>query len=186
MARTPRRANSTIPRIRTQRVSVRMPEEAAHGQWLRSIRLSGFTIIALGLIVLAVVVLAPSLRIYIEQRQQIAALEAAVRDAKASVGELTQQNARWDDPTYIEAQARERLDYVFPGDFSFLVIDDGATTPVTTAQPISKDIQTTNVDWVQSMLSSVFTAGLSEAPRNELIAPTIGVPTSTPTGSPTP
>ncbi|MBK4347233.1 FtsB family cell division protein [Lacisediminihabitans changchengi] len=184
MARTPRSAHPKTPRIRTERVAVRMPEEGAHGQWLRSIRLSGFTIIALGLIVLAVVVLAPSLRIYIEQRQQIAALQAAVQDAKNSVGELKQQNARWDDPTYIEAQARERLDYVFPGDFSFLVIDDGATAPATTAQPISKDIQTTKVDWVQSMLSSVFTAGLSDAPRNELIAPTIGVPT--PTGSPTP
>ncbi|MCU1514210.1 MAG: hypothetical protein JWO10_1300, partial [Microbacteriaceae bacterium] len=40
------------PRVRTRRVAVRLPEERAGSQWLRSIRLSGFTITALGLIVL--------------------------------------------------------------------------------------------------------------------------------------
>ncbi len=157
-------------------MAVRLPDEAPTGQWLRSIRLSGFAIIALGLIVLTVVVLAPSLRVYIAQRQQISQLRAQVSDAKESVSELKQQRARWDDPNYIEAQARERLNYVFPGEYSYLVINDKPTATTANGQPISDQIQTTEVDWVKSMLSSVFTAGLSDAPENKIVAPVIGTP----------
>jgi cell division protein FtsB len=161
-------------RVRTERVPVAMPDEAASGQWLRSIRLSGFAITALGLIVLSVVVLAPSLRVVIEQRQQISQLQAEVKASKGSLVDLAQQKARWNDPNYIEAQARERLSYVLPGDFSYLVINDDPTTAKAGGQPISNKIQTTEVDWVKSMLSSVFTAGLSDAPANKLVAPVIG------------
>ncbi|MCU1513132.1 MAG: hypothetical protein JWO10_222, partial [Microbacteriaceae bacterium] len=129
---------------------------------------------ALGLIVLTVVVLAPSLRVLVEQRQQIAALQANVRDSKASVTGLKEQRARWDDPTYIEAQARARLSYVFPGEYSYVVQDDGSTGPVQNGQPISSSIQATKVDWVATMLSSVFTAGLTDAPAHELVAPIVG------------
>jgi cell division protein FtsB len=168
-------------RVRTERVPVAMPDEAASGQWLRSIRLSGFAITALGLIVLSVVVLAPSLRVVIEQRQQISQLQAEVKASKGSLVDLAQQKARWNDPNYIEAQARERLSYVLPGDFSYLVINDDPTTVKPGGQPISNKIQTTEVDWVESMLSSVFTAGLTDAPANKLVAPVIG--TGAPAGT---
>jgi cell division protein FtsB len=171
MTRQPR-----VERAKTTRVPVRMPAESASGQWLRSIRLSGFAITALFLIVLFVVVLAPSLKILIDQRQQIAALQASVQAAKNSVGDLKAQKARWSDPNYIEAQARERLDYVFPGDFSYLVLNDTGAAAGTTndGQPISDKIQTTEVDWVGSLLSSVFTAGLTDAPADKIVAPVIG------------
>ena len=49
-----------------------------------------------------------------------------MREAQADVDELEAEIARWDDPAYIEAQARDRLYYVFPGDRSYLVVgDDG-------------------------------------------------------------
>lgn len=171
MTRQPR-----VERAKTTRVPVRMPAESASGQWLRSIRLSGFAITALFLIVLFVVVLAPSLKILIDQRQQIAALQASVQAAKNSVGDLKAQKARWSDPNYIEAQARERLDYVFPGDFSYLVLNDtgAAAGTINNGQPISDKIQTTEVDWVGSLLSSVFTAGLTDAPADKIVAPVIG------------
>lgn len=167
---------SSPQRPRTQRVPVRLPDGSPSGRWLRSIRLSGFAITAIALIVLFVVVLAPSLRIYIQQRQQIAQLQAQVERAKQSVSELKQQKARWDDPNYIQAQARQRLDYVFPGEYSYLVIDDSPTATTANGQPISDRIQTTEVDWAKSMLSSVFTAGLSDEPANTLVAPVIGDP----------
>ncbi|HEY8911961.1 septum formation initiator family protein [Lacisediminihabitans sp.] len=160
-------------RVPTTRVPVSMPEENASGQWLRSIRLSGFAITALSLIVLFVVVLAPSLRIFIDQRQQIAALESQNAAAKAAVGTLNEQKARWDDPTYVESLARQRLNYVIPGEFSYLVIDDGKTATAQSGQPISDKIQTTQVDWLGSLLSSVFTAGLTDAPANKIVAPVI-------------
>lgn len=160
-------------RPRTERVAVRLPEETAPEHWLRTIRFSGFTLLMLGLLILAVIVLAPNLRILIEQRQQIAALQAAVDEAKNSVDDLKSDVARWSDPAYIESQARERLFYVFPGDVSYLVVGDDTGPTTSDGVPISDQIQTTQVDWVRTLLSSVYTAGLTDAPPAELVAPVV-------------
>ena len=159
-------------RQRNRKVPVALPTlDTAPAHWLRSIRLSGFTIATLTLIVLTVVVLAPSLRILIEQRQELAMLSAQVTERQQTVDELEGQRARWDDPSYIQSLARERLDYVYPGEYSFLVIDDGQAVTDTDGLPISENIQTTNVDWVGSLLSSMLTAGLTDAPPAEIVAP---------------
>jgi cell division protein FtsB len=161
-------------RPRTQKVTVQLPDLAgASGNWLRSIRLSGFTIAALLLIVLCVVVLAPSLRIFVQQEQQIAGLRDEVAQQKSSVSEMKGEVARWSDPSYVESVARERLNYVFPGEYSYLVIGDGAAETTADGQPISAKLQTTQVDWVRTMLSSVLTAGLTDEPANKLVAPII-------------
>ena len=162
---------------RVQRRAVSMPAEHASGRWARSMRLSGFAITALGLIVLCIVVLAPSLKIYIQQTQRMAAINASNVRTQAEITALNGKIARWSDPAYVQAQARSRLNYVFPGDYSYIVTDATvAALPVRTTangQPISKKIQSTQVDWVSSLLSSVITAGLTEAPINEIVAPVI-------------
>jgi cell division protein FtsB len=167
--RAPRRE-----RPRTQRVAVQLPEMAgASGNWLRSIRLSGFTIAALSLIVLFVVVLAPSLRILVQQQQQLDSLRSNVQQQKGAVKGMKGEVARWSDPSYVESLARERLNYVYPGEFSYLIIDDGKTAATANGQLISTKLQTTQVDWVRTMLSSVLTAGLTDAPADKLVAPII-------------
>ena len=160
-------------RPKTQRVPVRLPEQAAEASWLRSIRLSGFTIATLTLLVLTVVVLAPSLKIFVEQQQELAQIRSDLEAQKAGVKDLTDQRARWDDPSYIEAQARERLNYVYPGEYSYLVIDDGNTVSAGDGQPISDKVQTTKVDWVRMLLSSVLTAGLTDEKPGQIVAPVI-------------
>lgn len=160
-------------RQKTERVAVRLPEQSARAGWLRSIRLSGFTIATLTVLVLTVVVLAPSLRIFVQQQQQLAQLRADVQAQKDGVKDLQNQRARWDDPSYIEAQARERLNYVYPGEFSYLVIDDGKTVSTSDGQPISTQVETTQVDWVRMLLSSVLTAGLTDDKPGEIVAPVI-------------
>ncbi len=165
-----------MARRTTTRVAVSLPEESAPEHWLRTIRFSGFTFLMLSLLILAVIVLAPNLRVFIEQRQQIAALQQVVGNAQQSVDDLNANVARWSDPAYIKSQARERLFYVFPGEVSYLVI--GADAPVATPNglPISDKIQTTKVDWASTLLSSIFTAGLTDAPPAKLEAPAFGVP----------
>ena len=153
------------------RVPVALPEESAPGHWLRSIRLSGFTFVMLALLVLMIVVLAPSLRTLVDQQQQLAELRASVAQHEASVDELESDIARWDDPAFIEAQARDRLVYVFPGDYTYLVIDDTTTVTTDDGAPISDDIQTTKVDWVHSLLSSLVTAGTTTKTVEQLEAP---------------
>lgn len=157
----------------TTRRSVALPQmESAPEHWLRNIRLSGFTFTMLFLVVLAVIVLAPSLRILIEQQQQLAELRQTVEEKEQAVADLENDVARWEDPSYIEAQARDRLVYVYPGDFTYLVIDDTAPLATPDGAPISDTIQTTRVDWVRAVLDSVYTAGLTDDTAAELVSPT--------------
>jgi cell division protein FtsB len=135
--------------------------ESGPERWMRSVRLSGFTLTMLALVIIAGVVLAPSLKLIVEQQQQIASLGRAVNQKEQAVKDLTGEVARWDDPAYIEAQARDRLLYVYPGEYSYLVIDDGSTQKTQDGAPISRNIQTTKVDWVKSLLGSLVTSGLS-------------------------
>ena len=164
------------------KVPVAMPEESRPAAWLRSFRLSGFALSLLLLVVAALVVLAPSLKTLVEQRQQIAALQTELDQANGAVKDLKGQLDRWKDPAYIEAQARNRLYYVFPGDISYLVIGESSGPATKDGQPISDKIQTTKVDWMRSLLSSVYGAGLTEQTPTQLQGPT----QTTPQGAPQP
>jgi cell division protein FtsB len=137
--------------------------ETAAGAWLRGLRLSGFSFVMMGILVLAVIVLAPSVRTYAEQRQQIDELSATVAGQEAEVDKLKAERERWNDRTFVTTQARERLSYVMPGDISFLVQNDtGAGGDGSAdATAISTDIQDTEVDWVDTMFRSVMIAGLA-------------------------
>ena len=49
----------------------------------------------------------------------------------------------------------------------------GSTGEQTTANglPISDEIQTTQVDWMRTLLASIFTAGLTDAQPDDLVTP---------------
>ncbi|HEY2643257.1 MAG TPA: septum formation initiator family protein [Galbitalea sp.] len=159
-------------RAQKVRVPVTLPAGTAPERWLANIRMSSFTLMMLGLLVLAVVVLAPTLKLLIEQQNQISSLEKSVESQKNQVKSLKGQVARWSDPAYIEAQARNRLLFVFPGEFSYLVIPEASDASAQSNAPISKQIQTTQTDWVSSLASSILTSGLTTAPKNQITAPT--------------
>ena len=154
-----------------------LPEESAPEHWLRTIRFSGFTVLMLGLLILAVIVLAPNLRILIEQQQAIAQLQTEVDEAQESVDGLNEDAARWNDRAYIESQARDRLYYVYPGEVSYLVTGEAADVTTNDGVPVSTSIQTTKIDWVQTLVSSIYTAGLTEDAPDKLTAPVIEGPT---------
>lgn len=137
-------------------------DETAAGSWLRGFRMSGFTLTILFLVISGLVVLAPSLKVLVEQRSQIAELQRSNAEAQNTVEELQEEVDRWADPSFLKAQARDRLLYAFPGDITYLVIDDAAALPEGDGLPISDEIQTGQVDWVRSMLASVMSAGLSD------------------------
>ena len=183
MAERRRKPARTVRPVKV-RVPVAMPDGSAPERWLSNIRLSSFTIMMLALVVLGVIVLAPSLKLLIQQRSQIASLEKSVADQKHAVTSLKGQVARWSDPAYIEAQARNRLLFVFPGEFSYLVLPEPGVTISSGTTPISRHIQTTQIDWVQALTSSVLRAGLSTQTKSELQSPaTVPAPTSTSPGT---
>ena len=154
---------------RTRRqIPVAIAPESRAAAWLRNFRMSGFALALLLLIVCALVVLAPNLKTFIEQQQQIAQLQQSVADAQSNVDELNGEIARWSDPAYIEAQARDRLYYVYPGDITFLVIGDDPVAGSADGLPVSDSIQTGTVDWVHALLDTVYRAGLTDATPGQL------------------
>jgi hypothetical protein len=125
----------------------------------------------LALVVAALLVLAAPLKTLIEQRQQIAQLEASLAEAQDAVDDLNAEVARWSDPAYIQAQARERLYYILPGDVSYLVVGNVDSGAGADQLPISDEIQTTQTDWIGGLLASTFTAGLTDATPAQLESP---------------
>ncbi|MRG60899.1 septum formation initiator family protein [Agromyces sp. CFH 90414] len=135
---------------------------AARAGWLSGIRFSGFSLIMIGVLVLAVVVLAPTIASFAEQRRHIAELRAAVSAQEAGLQDLRDQRERWNDDTYIITQARERLSYVLPGEVSYLVIDDRTeAAKAESGAAVSAEVTETKGDWMRTLLTSVMTAGLA-------------------------
>lgn len=123
--------------------------------WLRGIRFSWFAFVMLGLMVMAVLVLAPTIRLYTTQQQQVSDLAAQNRAQQAKVDQLNQQIKDWDDPDYIRAQARDRLLYVMPGETSYLIIDDVPKTPAAASTKVSTKVQQQTGDWSATLLRSM-------------------------------
>lgn len=86
--------------------------------------------------VVCALVLAPPLRLYAEQQQEVAALREEIAQREPDVARLEGEVSLWGDDAYVAAQARERLGYVMPGETGFVVPDpdQDATTPDGSAQ----------------------------------------------------
>ncbi|WP_427383788.1 FtsB family cell division protein [Janibacter sp. G56] len=80
--------------------------------------------IILGSVLIVVaVLLGPTLTSYLKQRGEISDLRSQVAAQQRSVTELEQEKARWEEPEYVEQQARERLKFVKVGEKAYTVID---------------------------------------------------------------
>ncbi|MGN7798278.1 FtsB family cell division protein [Leifsonia sp. 22587] len=170
-----------MPKPRTRRVPVRMSRPTGTGRWLRQLHFSAFSLVMMGVLVLAVVILAPTVQAFLAQRQQISDQQHAVDQLATQVNTLKDQRARWNDPSYLRAQARDRLYYVMPGEVSYLVIDDRPPAAKQDATPVSSRLQKTRTDWVSSLFGSFMGAGLTEATPQQLGgAPASPTPTPTP------
>lgn len=120
--------------------------------------------IMLAVVAIAILVLAPTLHTYFTQRQHIQDLQHQLEAKRAQVDDVRAQSARWDDPSYVRAQARERLLYVMPGETSYLVIDDLSKEATNEDLPVSDDVQKAPRDWVGNIASSLVSSGLTTVP----------------------
>lgn len=163
LADTARRARTGMPGAGKPGAGKPGATEAEAGSWIRGIRFSGFGLLMMALLVLGIVVIAPNLKAYVEQRQQIAQLQAAVDASEDEIERLGVERERWNDSTYVMTQARDRLFYVNPGEISFIVMNDVDSALFGEDEaPVSTELKATRVNWAESMLSSLVTAGLAE------------------------
>ncbi|MGH8827945.1 MAG: FtsB family cell division protein, partial [Jiangellaceae bacterium] len=84
-------------------------------------------VLALVLAVLMVSYAYP-LRTWYEQHTQRQALEDEAAQLRASVAQLETELRLWDDPAYVAARARDRLGFVMPGEWGYVVVPDPDTS----------------------------------------------------------
>jgi cell division protein FtsB len=83
--------------------------------------------------VLAIVLmLAVPLRALIKEKREIASLKRNLVAQQAAIDELNNTKTRLEDPAYLEALVRSRLNYVFPGEVGFVVLDKETSTAINT------------------------------------------------------
>lgn len=113
--------------------------------------------------VLIVFLAAPTTKIYLEQRAEIAELERSVAQMETEGASLEAQLEQWSDETYIQQQARERLLYVMPGERSYIVVGaeemQGAVVDSSAAQA-----EAAKPAWVDALWQSVVASAYAEDP----------------------
>jgi hypothetical protein len=75
--------------------------------------------------------LAVPLRALIKERRDIKNLDQQVVSQQAKIDDLNDRKSRLADPAYLQALARERLNYVFPGEIGFVVLNKETNTAIT-------------------------------------------------------
>jgi len=119
----------------------------------RELQRSGSVIVGLIIAVVAVVNLWQPVQIWFEQQARIADLDREVAAARATLAEAQADMMRWTDRAYVEAQARERLMFVYPGDISYLVVNDVDAKPAKSDEVLGS-VQIAEIDWVDAFVQS--------------------------------
>lgn len=110
-------------------------------------------LLALGIVMVVItVLLAPSVRTFLQQRSEIAALEAEIAREQQVGQELEETLDRWEDPAFIKAQARERIFLVMPGETRYLVKGENGVEDVE-EQAAAEAPQ--DLEWVDALWDSV-------------------------------
>lgn len=117
-------------------------------------------LLVLAMVMIAItILLAPSVRTYVQQQAEIATLEAEIASAQQTQVELEDQLGRWEDPEYIKAQARERILMVMPGERRYLVKGENG---VEEAEQQAAAEGSADLQWVDSLWDSVLRSATSD------------------------
>jgi cell division protein FtsB len=112
-------------------------------------------------IVVAVVVLLEPVQIWVQQQVRIGELRAAVTNSKVAVASMQEELKRWGDRAYVEAQARQRLLFVYPGDVAYLIVND-IVVDESVALDAAAAVRTTNINWVDALVASYIAAAVDQ------------------------
>ena len=144
---------------------------------------------AILVVVLAVLVVsyASSMRAYLQQRSHINELRASIDRSERDILVLEREKRRWEDPAYVETQARERFGWVLPGETSYQVIDrDGnpmeRNDELTDPASVAREVPDPWWDKVYGTLEDADHPEKAPAPKANLTPPP--EPSTGPTPSP--
>ena len=119
---------------------------------------TGRAVLLGALVLLLALTLAGPVRSYVAGRQELAELAADSQALSLRAEQLQTELDRQSDPAYVAQQARERLNYVLPGD-RLVVIADGEVgeDEQPTQTPGAAD-DTEQPPWYEGLLESITTA----------------------------
>jgi cell division protein FtsB len=112
--------------------------------------------LALAVVMIAItIMLAPTVKIFIDKRAEIAALEADIAASKADQDDLKRQVSRWQDPNYVKQQARDRINMVMPGETGYWVFGSDLPAGESAGPPGAAAKDPANLPWVDSLWESI-------------------------------
>ena len=134
-----------------------------------------FRALALVLVgVLVMLMLAVPFRSLIQERREIKILEQQVVSKQLIIDDLNNRKARLADPAYIQALARERLNYVFPGEIGFVVLDEETNTAITSVPGAL--VPNNDAAWYTKLWTSTKLADQPALENDPLVAPSDDMP----------
>ncbi len=101
----------------------------------------------------AVVLLALPLRELVRQVGEINGADQQRAETQARVDDLQARIDRWEDPSYLQQQARERLRYVLPGEVMYQVVGDRPAESQLRQQ--APQLEAPSGSWYERLWSSV-------------------------------
>jgi cell division protein FtsB len=119
---------------------------------------------------LALVLLLPTVRAYVNQTGELRELQRELAEAEATHDGLEAELDRWEDPAYVESEARDRLNFVMPGEQPWRVLDPETVVddidPQTGREITDGPVQgyDDGVPWYEAIWTSVQVAGEQPAP----------------------
>lgn len=135
--------------------------------WASSLRFSGFTVLVVVLVLAGAVIVSPSLSTFVQQQREISELRESVRLSQEAVDSIDEERAKWKDPVYVRAQARDRLFYVLPGETQVSVIDD-ILLPAESKEETNAELSRIQGNWARGLVVSFLNAGTTDAIPTEL------------------
>lgn len=167
-------------RLKAERKKAARDREAAlvraRAEHQRKSRLTGRAAILVLVLAVLAVSYASSLRAYLQQREQIDALQAQIDQREANIKDLRREKARWNDPAYVGQQARVRFGYVERGETPFVTVEDGK--PLDASGELADPSKVADPDqraWYADAWDSMKIAGNPPtkvpAPKDEIEAP---------------
>lgn len=177
----PQRPAGSRPPTRASRLpaGAELPGDEDEPRPLRLARLLSVRALVLAVVLLVCfTMLLPTVRAYLGQQAELDALAAEVAAAEQRERELEGERARWDDPAYIEAQARDRLNYAQPGETPFRVIDPEIVVDVPVEGAVAGSVPGPVLPiggavtpWYATVWESVRVAGQAPMPGATPVAP---------------
>lgn len=157
---------STAARLKAigQEAQARVYRAAARTPVRRN-RLTGRAALLALVLCALVVALAYPMRQYIAQRSDIADQRRAAQRAKEKVEQLREEKARWQDPQYVQTQAREHLHYVMPGETGFTVVNPGPAATDDAADHHPANAAAALRPWYDNLWDNVDQADAAAVPR---------------------